>query len=195
MMVIISPKLTKKPVIYFHFLRIVNMKRTPPTHTDTTFVSCSQWSRALPLILGIGFHAWQCDRNETSSYRNGILPANSSPNPSLCRPGHQERPSPKEMDLQKHKKKHKKKTLLAILNMSLAGKSTMKVDVFCFLKKSEIHCYTRAFDTSITILMMGEMNGLSFRKENYPATVHFHNFSEKGNVVQCDSHIGWYRCS
>ena len=81
--------------------------------------------------------------------------------------------------------KKKKKNTPAILNMSLAGKSTVKVDVFCFLKKSEIHCYTRAFDTSITILVMGEMNGLSFRKENYhPATVHFHNFSEKGNVVQ-----------
>lgn len=89
---------------------------------------------------------------------------------------------PKEMDLQK---KSTKKNTPAILNMSLAGKSTVKVDVFCFLKKSEIHCYTRAFDTSITILVMGEMNGLSFRKENYhPATVHFHNFSEKGNVVQ-----------
>ena len=159
------------------------MKRIPPTHTDTTFVSCSQWSRALPLILGIGFHAWQCDRNETSSYRNGILPANSSPNPSLCRPGHQERPSPKRDGFAK--KKNTKKNTPAILNMSLAGKSTVKVDVFCFLKKSEIHCYTRAFDTSITILVMGEMNGLSFRKENYhPATVHFHNFSEKGNVVQ-----------
>jgi len=33
--------------------------------------------------------------------------------------------------------------------------------------------------------VVGEMNGLSFRKENYhPATVRFRNFSEKGNVVQ-----------
>ena len=101
------------------------------------FVSCTQLrnfsrsSRALPLILGIGFHAWQCDRNETSSCRNGILPANSSPNPSLCRPGHQERPSPKEMDLPKkltEKTIPKNLDTPVILNMSLAGKSTMKVD-------------------------------------------------------------------
>lgn len=186
-MIIISPKLTKKPVIYFHFLRIVNMKRTPPTHTNTTFVSCSQY---LPVVSSPAFdsgHRVSC--LAMRSKRNFLLQKRHSSSKleseSIALPSRTSRKTFPTRDGFAKRKKNRKNTP-AILNMSLAGKSTVKVDVFCFFKKSEIHCdTTRAFDTNNTILVVGEMNGLSFRKENYhPATVRFRNFSEKGNVVQ-----------
>ena len=54
-----------------------------------------------------------------------------------------------------------------------------------FLRVKSIAILGLLIQVHNTILVVGEMNGLSFRKENdHPATVHFHNFSEKGNVVQ-----------